>query len=156
MGNAASVGWVKRSATQHNQTRNILKDAGLSVYERNSIIKSFDLETFRIEVVSEAKEIFRVFDAAAPLQGRYTTPNLLENQIDRIIKYALPNNAETRLGRVTLPEGATIFSGKVAPQIDLNLGLIVGEEQSFLLGPLNQYKFEEIMIPRNTLNYNMR
>jgi len=106
--------------------------------------------------VSEAKEIFRVFDAAAPLQGRYTTPNLLENQIDRIIKYALPNNAETRLGRVTLPEGATIFSGKVAPQIDLNLGLIVGEEQSFLLGPLNQYKFEEIMIPRNTLNYNMR
>ncbi|KKP37592.1 MAG: hypothetical protein UR27_C0004G0005 [Candidatus Peregrinibacteria bacterium GW2011_GWA2_33_10] len=76
--------------------------------------------------------------------GRYTSENLLENQTRRIVDFALPNNSATRLAIVEVPQGATIFSGRVAQQF----GLRGGAQQTFLTGPLDQYMFQETMMPR--------
>jgi YD repeat-containing protein len=134
------------------EARNILKRAGLDAYERNQIFRSFDLETFRVERVSGPRQVFRVFDdSEAKLMGRYAATNFSNNQTERIVKFALPNNSATRLSIVDIPKGATIFTGRVAPQVSVNPGLIGGEQQIFLTGRLGQYKFTETLMPREKL-----
>jgi hypothetical protein len=140
------------AASHIRNARNILTDAGLSPAERNQIIKSFDAETFRVERVLDPRQEYRLFDDnVAELRGRYVSPYFLENQTDRITRFALPKNSATRLGVVEIPKGSIIFTGRVASQVDLAPGLIGGETQTFLLGPLNKYTFEEILMPRNTV-----
>ena len=90
-------------------------------------------------------------DTNARLQGRYVAPSFLGNQTDRITEFASPKPA-TRLGVVYISEGSTIFTGRVAPQLNFSQGLLGGENQTFLLGPLAQYRFEEVFMPRNLMN----
>lgn len=89
-------------------------------------------------------------DFEARMEDRYASSRLLENQTDRITKFALPNSSATRLSMVDVPTGATIFTGRVAPQY--GFGLVGGEQQIFLTGSLDQYAFQEVMMPRTTLN----
>jgi len=137
---------VRTIAAAHvREARNLLRDSGLNAADRNDVLRSFDLETFRVEHVVEQKQIYRAFDDFdAKMFGRYTSENLLENQTRRIVDFALPNNSATRLAIVEVPQGATIFSGRVAQQF----GLRGGAQQTFLTGPLDQYMFQETMMPR--------
>ena len=146
---------ARRVAASHvRQAKNILRDAGLPPVERNEIIRSFEIETLRVETTTVARQEYRVFDdLGANLNGRYVSPNFIGNQTERIIKLALPQNSATRLGLVTIPKGATVFTGKVAPQLNLGPGLIGGgAPQTFLSGPLSQYIFEETLMLRNTFS----
>jgi len=141
------------AALHVSEARSLLRDAGLNPVRRNRIIRSFDLETFRVEHVTAPKQVYRVFDDfEAKIQGRYVSSGVLQGQTNRIVKFALPNNSATRLARVDIPEGATIFSGKVAPQLQYDSGLVGGEQQIFLTGHLDQYNFEEILMPRETFD----
>nr|MBA2655186.1 hypothetical protein [Gammaproteobacteria bacterium] len=141
------------AASNIRKARNILIDAGLSPSQRRQIIKSFDAETFRVETVSSFRQEYRIFDdSKAKLEGRYVSPNFTANQTDRIIQFALPQNSATRLGVVDIPEGSNVFTGRIAQQLKLNPGLRGGEMQTFLLGPLDQFKFNEIMVPKNIIN----
>jgi hypothetical protein len=80
------------------------------------------------------------------LEGRYVSTNFFANQTDRMQNFALMSNSETRLGEVTIPEGSTIFTGRVAAQP--NFGLTGGVNQTFLMGPLSLYTYREIPLPR--------
>ena len=86
------------------------------------------------------------------MEGRYTFSILSDDQTDRIIKLALPNNSAVRLAIVNVPEGTTIFTGEVAPQLTFSPGLVEGGQQIFLTGPLEQFTFEEVMMPRQLLD----
>jgi hypothetical protein len=139
---------VQRSIAAANikEARNILKDAGVPLHSRNEIIRSFDLETFRIERTASERIEFRVFDDfGARLEGRYVSPDYIASQTDRITNFALPSNSATRLGSVTIPENSVVFTGRVAPQPDFSPGLTGGARQTFLTGPLSNYRFEEIL-----------
>ncbi len=141
-----------RAAEHVSEARNLLKELGLTPSQRNEILYSFDLETFRVEHVLESRYEYRLFDdGAAKLQGRYVSPHFLENQTDRIVKFALPKNSATRLGNVNIPQGSVVFTGRVAPQVNLTSGLVGGESQTFLMGPLDGYTFEETLMPRETI-----
>ncbi|HLB56530.1 MAG TPA: hypothetical protein VJK30_04295 [Coxiellaceae bacterium] len=133
------------AAAHVREARNILSDAGVNATWRNRILHSFDLETFRVEHVMEPRQIYRAFDDFdAKMLGRYASESLLENQTGRITDLALPSNSATRLATVEIPDGSTIFTGRVASQF----GLRGGAQQTFLTGTLDQYTFQEIMMPR--------
>jgi hypothetical protein len=137
------------AAASIRQARNLLRDAGVPLHDRNQIIRSFDLETFRIETVGATRTEFRLFDDySAALQGRYVSPDFFASQTDRIVNFALPANSATRLAEVTLPEGSLVFTGRAAPQLNYSPGLIGGANQTFLMGPLRNYQFVEIPMPR--------
>ena len=57
-------------------------------------------------------------------------------------------NSATRLGEVVIPEGSVVFTGRVAPQPVFSPGLTGGGRQTFLTGPLTNYSFTEVMMPR--------
>jgi hypothetical protein len=137
------------AARNIGEARAILRDAGLSPRQRNEIIRSFDLESFRVERLASPRTEYRVFDDfSARLQGRYTSPDLLATQAERIQGLALMKNSATRLGEVVLPEGSVVFTGRVAPQPVFSPGLTGGARQTFLTGPLTNYRFTEVMMPR--------
>lgn len=143
------------AASHIRKARAILAEASIPLSERNKIIKSFELQTFRIERTSKELIRFRTFDDnSAELIGRYAYKNSIENQTARIKKLALPMNSATRLGNVFIPQKSMMFAGKVAPQFRFSDGLIGGEDQIFLLGPLTRYKFHEVMMPREYITYN--
>ncbi|ODB95145.1 hypothetical protein A3197_17430 [Candidatus Thiodiazotropha endoloripes] len=134
------------AAANIKEARNILKDAGVPLHSRNEIIRSYDLETFRVERTASERMEFRVFDDfSARLEGRYVSPDYIASQTDRITNFALPSNSATRLGSVTIPENSVVFTGRVAPQPDFSPGLTGGARQTFLTGPLSNYRYEEIL-----------
>jgi hypothetical protein len=107
------------------------------------------LTTFRVETTSSSTTAYRVFDDSdALLQGRYVSIDFIGSQTQRIQNFALMSNAATRLGEVIIPEGSTIFTGRVAPQPNFGPGLTGGANQIFLNGPLRSYTFREIFMPR--------
>lgn len=55
------------------EARNILREAGLPAYKRNEIIRSFELETFRVERVATERVESRFFDDNA--RGRRSIPS---------------------------------------------------------------------------------
>jgi hypothetical protein len=57
-------------------------------------------------------------------------------------------NSATRLGEVTIPQNSIVFTGRVAPQPMFSPGLTGGANQTFLTGPLKNYNFKEIMMPK--------
>lgn len=137
------------AAANIREARNLLRESGVPLHDRNQIIKSFDLETFRIERVSAPRTEYRVFDDfSARLEGRYVSSDFFGSQTDRIVNFALPNNAATRLGQVTIPEGSLVFTGRVAPQFNFGSGFVGGANQTFLMEPLRNYNFVEIPMPR--------
>ncbi len=145
--NAESLSENSRTiAAMHvREARNILRDVGLDAIGRNRILHSFNLETFRVEHITESRQIYRVFDDFnAEMPGRYTSEDLLENQTRRITDFALPSNSATRLATVDIPRNATVFTGRVSSQFGLN----GGAQQTFLTGPLERYTFQETMMPR--------
>jgi hypothetical protein len=98
------------AATHVREASNLLKEAGLKPLQRNQILNSFDLETFRVDHVLESRYEYRFFDdVSAELKGRYTSPNFLENQTDRIVQFAFPKNSATQLGIVEIPKGSIPF-----------------------------------------------
>jgi hypothetical protein len=132
------------------EARNILREAGLPAYKRNEIIRSFELETFRVERVVTGRIENRFFDdSLARLEGRYTSPDFFASQTDRIQRFALPQNSATRLGEVYIPEGSVLFTGRVAHQSAFSPGLTGGANQTFLTGPLSNYQFREVFLPRS-------
>lgn len=57
-------------------------------------------------------------------------------------------NSATRLGEVTMPEGSVVFTGRAAPQPNFGPGLTGGANQIFLTGPLSNYSYREVLMPR--------
>ncbi len=144
----STVALRSEAAANIREARNLLKDAGVPLRDRNEIVKSFDLETFRIETVSTARTEFRVFDDFdARLEGRFVSPDFFGNQTDRIVNFALPSNSATRFGQVTIPEGSVVFTGKIGPQTRFSPGLTGGANQTFLTGPLSNFNFVEVPKP---------
>jgi hypothetical protein len=146
---AAQLAARAEAATNIRQAKNILNDALRGspnfIKDRNSILRSFDLETFRVEKVAQTRTEFRVFDdLEARLRGRFTSTDLFDNRLDTITNLALPKNSVTRLAEVTIPQGSVVFTGKVAPQIKVSSGLIGGGNQSFLTGSLDKFTFTEV------------
>ncbi len=137
------------AAKNIREARKILISAKVPRKSRNEIIRSFDLETFRVVRTPISEIMFRTFgDKGSYLEGRYATRSILPNQTDRIIKLALPENSATRLGEVGVPKFSVVFEGKIAPQTNLTSGLRGGENQVFLTGPLEKYSFKEVLMPR--------
>lgn len=127
----------------------ILRDAGLNPARRGEVIRSFDLQTLRVERTASDSMAYRLFDdTGAALEGRYVSGDFFANQTDRIQNFALMGNSATRLGEVTIPKGSVIFTGRVAPQLRFSLGLSGGANQTFLTGPLSRYTFREVPMPR--------
>ncbi|MCO4094713.1 MAG: LysM peptidoglycan-binding domain-containing protein [Acidovorax sp.] len=137
------------AAASIREARNLLKDAGVPLLARNEIIRSFELESFRVQRLTSEQTALRVFDDSnATLVGRYVSPDFFGNQTDRITNFALMKNSATRLGEVTMPQGSVVFTGRVAPQLSYSPGLTGGANQIFLTGPLSNYQFREVMLPR--------
>ena len=63
-------------------------------------------------------------------------------------------NSATRLAEVTIPKDSMIFRGIVADQSSFSSALMGGAEQTFLLGPLDQYTFQEVFMPRPEVEFN--
>ncbi|MEH3101098.1 pre-toxin TG domain-containing protein [Sphingomonas adhaesiva] len=131
------------------EARSILRDAGLNPAQRGEVIRSFDLQTLRIERTASDSMAYRLFDdTGARLEGRYVSGDFFANQRDRIQNFALMGNSATRLGEVAIPKGSVIFTGRVAPQLRFSPGLNGGANQIFLTGPLSRYTFREVPMPR--------
>jgi hypothetical protein len=131
------------------EARNILRESGVTVRDRNEIIRSFELESFRVQRASVGSTAYRLFDdASAALPGRYASTDFIATQTDRIQNFALMKNSATRLGEVTIPQGSIMFTGKVAAQPSYSSGLTGGANQIFLTGPLSNYRYREIFLPR--------
>ncbi|TFY97069.1 LysM peptidoglycan-binding domain-containing protein [Ramlibacter humi] len=149
MAEQANAALRSEAAANIREARNILRDAGVPVQARNEIIRSFEAETFRVERAASEQTALRVFDDSfARLEGRYVSPDFFSNQTDRIRNFALMKNSATRLGEVTIPEGSVMFTGRVAAQPVYGPGLTGGANQIFLTGPLSNYGFREVMLPR--------
>jgi hypothetical protein len=137
------------AAANIREARNMLRDAGVPLQTRNEIIRSFELESFRVERVASERSALRVFDDFnARLEGRFVSTDFFASQTDRIQNFSLMKNSATRLGEVTIPEGSVVFTGRVAPQPMYGLGLTGGANQIFLTGPLSRYRFGEVILPR--------
>ena len=131
------------------EARSILRDAGLNPAQRGEVIRSFDLQTLRVERTASDSMAYRLFDdTGARLEGRYVSGDIFANQTDRIQNFALMGNSATRLGEVAIPKGSVIFTGRVAPQLRFSPGLNGGANQTFLTGPLSRYTFREVPMPR--------
>ncbi|MGY1490795.1 hypothetical protein ACW4YW_15420 [Methylobacillus pratensis] len=142
---------IERNAAAANirQARNLLREANASLQSRNQIIRSFDLETFRIKTLSSEITAYRYFDdTKAAIRGRYVTTDMITNQTDRIQNLALMRNSATRVAEVSLPEGSVVFTGRAASQPNFGPGLTGGGNQLFLTGSLSNYNFREVFLPR--------
>jgi len=145
----ATAAFRSEAAASIREARSLLKDAGVPLLARNEIIRSFELEGFRVQRLTSEQTALRVFDDFnARLEGRYVSPDFFGNQTDRITSFALMKNSATRLGEVTMPQGSVVFTGRVAPQSRYSPGLTGGANQIFLTGPLSNYRFREVMLPR--------
>lgn len=139
--NSTSSVLRSEAASNIREARSILRETrpDLTVTERNNIIKSFELETFRVKTLDAELTEFRYFDGlddGAGLNGRWSTSNWIDNPGDRISILALPNNQATRAATVKLQPGTTVFQGTVAPQLKFGPNLTGGGSQSFnVLGP---------------------
>jgi hypothetical protein len=146
---ANSAATRSEAAASILEARNLLRDAGVPLQARNDVIRSFELETFRVQRLSLETTAFRLFDDSnALLRGRYVSNDFFASQTDRIQNFALMKNSATRLGEVTMPERSVVFTGRVAPQPNFGPGLTGGANQIFLTGPLSNYNFREVLLPR--------
>ena len=149
----SSISAGARDIAAHNirEARYLLSEAGLPRSQRHEIIRSFDLESFRVTKTANSRVAYRTFDDFnAVLEGRYVSGSIITNQTDRIKRLALVKNSATRLGEVTIPKDSIIFEGVIAPQMKFDTALVGGERQMFLTGNLDGYTYREIMMPRNT------
>lgn len=110
--------------------------------ERNSIIKAFELQSFRVEALSARSTEFRYFDGVnAGLSGRWSTSQWIAGPADRIGRLALPENLATRAATVKFETGAVVFKGGVAPQLRKGPNLTGGGIQTyFATGPRPTFK----------------
>jgi hypothetical protein len=106
----------------------------LTIQERNGIIRSFELETFRVQKLTKPLQEFRYFDGldgGAQMNGRWSTPSWIGSPSERISRLALPNNQATRAAGVELQPGTTVFRGSVAPQLQYGPRLTGGAPQTY-------------------------
>lgn len=119
---AESAAMRSEAAANIRQARGILADTrpDLTIGERNQIIKSFDLMSFRVNTLSSPVTEFRYYDglpSGAGVSGRWSTPAWYAAPADRISNLALPNNQATYAATVQLQPGTTVFQGLAAPQL---------------------------------------
>ena len=135
-----------RATANIRSARAMLREAGLPQASINEVIRSFKLDTFRVQERWFGRSEYRYFDDIhAKLDGRYATPEFILDPADRIVKLSLPNNAATRAGTVYIPRGTSVFEGIVAPQYIFGPKLVGGAPQTFILGDLSRINFKEIL-----------
>jgi hypothetical protein len=125
------------------EARQILRETqpNVSIERRNGLIKSFELETFRVRTIDSDLSEFRYFDGlpgpdGAAMGGRWSTPQWIESPAERISILALPSNQATRAASVTYQSGTTLFQGAVAPQLKFGPSLTGGGLQTYnAVGP---------------------
>jgi hypothetical protein len=67
-------GGRSKAASNILEARIVLLDAEVTVRDRNEIIRSFELESFRVQRTSVGSTAYRLFDdTSAALPGRYAS-----------------------------------------------------------------------------------